>query len=110
MVALVEFPFMATSSGTIPNRCLSVTKRQPPGHEALHSLRPRRPAFPARLQIFNHPLTSTLTEMHYRLRTLLILLAVGPPSLYVLWLLLQLGMAINAIVEVCACGRRKAAV
>jgi len=34
MAALVEFPIMATSLGTIPNRCLSVTKRQPPGHEA----------------------------------------------------------------------------
>ena len=44
------------------------------------------------LRLSSHP-------MHFRLRTLLILLAVGPPSLYVLWLLLQLGMAINAIVE-----------
>src|SRR5687768_7240122 len=39
MAALVAFPIMATSLGTIPNRCLSVTKRQPPGHEA-----PRPPA------------------------------------------------------------------
>src|SRR5580765_7425425 len=39
MVALVEFPFMATFPGitfhgAIPNRCLSVTNRQLPGHEA----------------------------------------------------------------------------
>src|SRR5262245_27737050 len=50
MAALVEFPIMVTSLGTIPNRCLSVTNRQPPGHEALtasgrdapHSLRVSR--------------------------------------------------------------------
>ena len=37
--------------------------------------------------------------MRYRLRTLLIVLAIAPACLYVLWLLLQLAAAIGAIVE-----------
>ena len=52
MVALVAFPIMATSLGTIPNRCLSVTKRQPPGHEAPQppAATPRIPGTASHLQ------------------------------------------------------------
>jgi hypothetical protein len=51
MVALVEFPFMATLPGitfhgAIPNRCLSVTTRQPPGHEVPNGLRTATPSNP----------------------------------------------------------------
>ena len=37
--------------------------------------------------------------MRYRFRTLLILMALGPPLLFVFWLLLQLAFALNFILE-----------
>src|SRR5882724_1825872 len=55
MVALVVFPIMATSLGTIPNRCLSVTNLSTSWSCGPKSHRPRRPAFPARLPNFRPP-------------------------------------------------------
>jgi hypothetical protein len=60
MAALVEFPFMATSLGTIPNRCLSVTNRQPPGHEAP----PRPPAATPRIPGMTPNTTLDSSRMH----------------------------------------------
>jgi hypothetical protein len=43
--------------------------------------------------------TLRANKLRYKLRTLLFVLALGPLCLYVVWLLLQLAFAINAIVE-----------
>jgi hypothetical protein len=37
--------------------------------------------------------------LRYKLRTLLILMAVGPPTLFVFWLLLQLWVTLNDMLE-----------
>src|SRR5882724_11667072 len=55
MVALVVFPIMATSLGTIPNRCLSVTNLSTSWSCGPKSHRPKRPALPARLPNFRPP-------------------------------------------------------
>ena len=40
-----------------------------------------------------------MTPLRFRLRTLLVVLALAPACLYVLWLLLQLGAAMSSIIE-----------